>query len=31
MQTELLNRKTRTNVVELSIEMADYVENFHNT
>ncbi|MDE0975345.1 MAG: integrase core domain-containing protein [Candidatus Nanopelagicales bacterium] len=31
MQTELLNRKTWTTVVELSIEMADYIENFHNT
>ncbi len=31
MQTELLNRKTWTTVVELSMEMADYIENFHNT
>lgn len=31
MQTELLNRKSWTTVVELSIAMADYIENFHNT
>jgi len=30
MQTELLNRKSWTSVVELSMEMADYIENFHN-
>ena len=31
MQTELLNRKTWTTVIELSMEMADYIENLHNT
>ncbi len=31
MQTELFNRKTWTTVVELSMAMADYIENFHNT
>jgi putative transposase len=31
MQTELLNRKTWTTAVELSIEMTDYIEKFHNT
>jgi transposase InsO family protein len=31
MQTELLNRKTWTIVIELSMAMADYIENFHNT
>ncbi len=31
MQTELLNRKSQTTVVELSMAMADYIENFHNT
>jgi len=31
MQTELLNRKSWTTVVELSIAMADYIENFHNS
>lgn len=31
MQTELLNGKKWTTVVDLSIEMADYIENFHNT
>ena len=31
MQTELLNRKSWTTVVELSMAMADYIENFHNT
>jgi len=30
MQTELLNRKSWTTVVELSMEMADYIENFYN-
>ncbi|MDA9334059.1 IS3 family transposase [Actinomycetota bacterium] len=30
MQTELVNRKTWTTVVELSMEMANYIENFHN-
>jgi len=30
MQTELLNRKSWTTVVELSMAMADYIENFHN-
>jgi transposase InsO family protein len=31
MQTELLNRKSWTTVVELSMAMADYMENFHNS
>jgi len=31
MQTELLNRKTWTTIVELRMQMADYIENFHNT
>ncbi len=31
MQIELLNHKSRTTVVELSMAMADYIENFHNT
>jgi putative transposase len=31
MQTELLNRKPWTTVIELSMAMADYIENFHNT
>ena len=31
MQTELLNTKTWTTVEELSIAIADYIENFHNT
>ena len=31
MQTELLNRKSWTTVVELSMAMADYIDNFHNT
>jgi len=31
VQTELLNRKSCTTVVELSMAMADYIENFHNT
>jgi len=31
MQTELLNRKKWATVVELSVAMADYIENFHNT
>ena len=31
MQTELLNRKSWTTAVELSVVMADYIENFHNT
>ena len=31
MQTELLSRKTWTTVVELSMEMANCIENFHNT
>jgi len=31
MQTELLNRKSRTTVIELSMAMADYIGNFHNT
>jgi len=30
MQTELLNRKLWTTVVERSMEIADYIENFHN-
>jgi len=30
MQTELLNHKSWTTVVELSMEMADYIEDFHN-
>jgi transposase InsO family protein len=30
-QTELLNRKSWTTVVELRVAMADYIENFHNT
>ncbi len=30
MQTELLDRKTWTTVVELSLAIADYIENFHN-
>jgi len=30
MQTELLNRKSWTTVVELSMALADYIENFHN-
>jgi len=31
MQTELLNRKSWTTVIELSMAMADYIENFHNS
>ena len=31
MQTELLNRNSWTTVVELSMAMVDYIENFHNT
>jgi len=31
MQTELLNRKKWTTIVELSVAIADYIENFHNT
>jgi putative transposase len=31
MQTELLNRKSWITVVELSMAMADYIENFHNS
>jgi transposase InsO family protein len=31
MQTELFNTKTWTTVEELSIAVADYSENFHNT
>lgn len=31
MQTELLNRKKWTTIVELSVAVADYIENFHNT
>ena len=31
MQTELLNRKKWTTIVELSVATADYIENFHNT
>jgi len=31
MQAELLDRKTWTTVVELSLAMADYIENFRNT
>ena len=31
IQTELLNRKSRTTVVELSMAIADYLENFHNS
>jgi len=31
MQTELLNRKSWTTVVELSIAMADHIEHFHNS
>jgi transposase InsO family protein len=30
MQTELLNRKLWTTVVELSLEIANYIENFDN-
>ena len=30
MQTELLNRRLWTTVVDLSMEIADYIENFHN-
>jgi len=30
-QTEQLNRKSWTTAVELSMAMADYIENFHNT
>jgi transposase InsO family protein len=30
MQTELLNRKSWITVVELSMALADYIENFHN-
>ena len=30
MQIELLNRKRWTTVVELSVAMADYIENFYN-
>jgi len=30
MQTGLLNRKSWTTVFELSMAMADYIENFHN-
>ncbi len=31
MQTELLNRNSWKTVVELSMAMVDYIENFHNT
>ena len=31
MQTELFNTKTWTTVEELSIPIADYIENFHKT
>jgi len=31
MQTELLNGNSWTTAVELSVAMADYIENFHNT
>jgi len=31
MQTELLNRKSWTTVVEMSMAMAEYIENFHNS
>jgi transposase InsO family protein len=31
IQTELPGRKTRATVVELSVAMADYIENFHDT
>jgi len=31
MQTELLNRKIWTTIVELSMEITDCIENFHNT
>ena len=31
MQTELLNCRKWTTIVELSVAMADYIENFHNT
>jgi len=30
MQIELLNRQRWTIVVDLSVAMADYIENFHN-
>ena len=30
MQIELLNRQRWTTVVELSVAMADYIENFYN-
>ena len=30
VQTELLNRKSLTTAVELSMEIADYIRNFHN-
>ena len=31
MQIELLNRQRWTTVVELSVAMADYIENFYNS
>ena len=31
MQPEVLNRKKWTTIVELSVAVADYIENFHNT
>ena len=30
MQTELLDRKKWVTIVELSMEMADYIHSFHN-
>jgi len=30
MQTELLNRKKWVTILELSAEMADYIDSFHN-
>jgi putative transposase len=31
MQIELLNRQRWSTVVELSVAMADYIENFYNS
>jgi len=31
MQTELFNTRTWSTVEELSVAIADYIENFHNT
>jgi transposase InsO family protein len=31
MQTELFNTRTWSTVEQLSVAIADYIENFHNT